>query len=209
MNQLWNQNSTDISGVSERGDLFGWSLIVGDFNRDGRDDLAIGVSGEDIGNIRDAGAVNVIYGSNSGLTATGNQIWHQDITGIEGGSEAFDHFGSSLVAGDFNRDGKDDLAIGVPLEDLGNIRDAGAVNVIYGSNSRLTATSDQIWHQDTAGIEGGSEAFDHFGQSLAAGDFNGDGKDDLAIGVSREDLGNIRDAGAVNIIYGSDNGLIV
>jgi hypothetical protein len=42
-----------------------------------------------------------------------------------------------LVAGDFNRDGKDDLAIGVPLEDLGNIRDAGAVNVIYGSDNGL------------------------------------------------------------------------
>ncbi len=79
----------------------------------------------------------MIYGSNSGLTATGDQIWHQDSFGMEGIAEAFDRFGSSLTVGDFNNDGKDDLAIGVPGEDIGNITNAGATNILYGSASGL------------------------------------------------------------------------
>src|SRR4051794_17493200 len=69
------------------------SLAVGDFNGDGRDDLAIGVPGEDVGSVDDAGAVNVIYGLDAaGLNAAGDQIWDQDTAGIEGAAEAWDHF---------------------------------------------------------------------------------------------------------------------
>ena len=68
-----------IVGTAEPDDLFGSSVASGDFDKDGFYDLAIGVYGEDIGNIQGAGAVNVIYGSSgSGLTASGNQVWHQD-----------------------------------------------------------------------------------------------------------------------------------
>ena len=42
------------------------TLAAGDFNNDGRDDLAIGSPGEDIGNLADAGAVSVIYGTGPG-----------------------------------------------------------------------------------------------------------------------------------------------
>lgn len=49
------------------------------------------------------------------------------------------------VKGDFNGDGKDDLAIGAPSEDViteaGTIPAAGAVNVIYGSSNGLSTTS--------------------------------------------------------------------
>ena len=205
--QIWHQDIDGIQGEAERGDSFGNSLATGDFNNDGKDDLAVGVPLEDINSISNGGAVNIIYGSNDGLTATGNQIWHQDSTGIEFGAEADDHFGSSLAAGDFNGDGKDDLAVGVPLEDISSIADAGAVNVIYGSNEGLTATDDQIWHQDVDGIKFGAEAGDRFGSTLAVGDFNNDGKDDLAVGVPDEDIGSIVDAGVVNVIYGSNEGL--
>ena len=185
----------------------GSSVAAGDFNNDGFTDLAIGVPNEAIGSIAVAGAVNVIYGSGAGLTAAGNQMWHQNRPGIGGTSEADDRLGSSLAAGDFDADGFDDLAIGVPNEDIGTRAGAGAVNVLYGSASGLTASGDQVWHQNTGGINGGSEAGDQFGSSLASGDFDNDGFDDVAIGVPGESIGAIAGAGAVNVIYGSASGL--
>ena len=52
--------------------------------------------------------------------------------------------------------------------DVGAVNDAGAVNVLYGSGSGLTAVGDQLWHQDSPGILGGAEAGDYFGHSLAS-----------------------------------------
>jgi len=122
---------------------------------------------------------------------------------------------NSKIYGDFNGDGFDDLAIGVPGEGVISADDgAGGVNVLYGSSNGLSATSplpDQFWTQNSANVNDASEQDDGFGDSLASGDFNGDGKDDLAIGVPGESVdtggGNIRFAGAVNVLYGSSNGL--
>ena len=181
------------------------SKVYGDFNGDGRDDLAIGVPGENEG----AGAVNVIYGSSNGLSATSprdDQFWTQSSPDVNDDPQSDDAFGSSLASGDFNGDGKDDLAIGVPDEDLGSISDVGAVEVIYGSSSGLSASSprtDQFWTQDSADVNDGKEVNDNFGSSLSPGDFNGDGRDDLAIGVPGEN----DNAGAVNVLYGSPSGL--
>ncbi len=205
--QLWHQDTSGVLGTAEEFDLFGRSLASGDFDGDGNDDLAIGAPFEDIGAIEAAGAVNVLYGSGSGLTAAGDQLWHQDSAGIEGVAAAADFFGDFVASGDFDGDGHDDLAIGAPFEDIGAIGDVGAVNVLYGSGSGLTAGGDQVWHQDSAGIEGVAEEFDLFGRNLASGDYNGDGFDDLAIGVDLEDIGAIVGAGAVNVLYGSGSGL--
>jgi hypothetical protein len=46
------------------------------------------------------------------------------------------------------------------------------------------------------------------GGGVAKGDFNGDGIGDLAVGVPFEDIGSVQDGGAVNVIYGSANGLV-
>ena len=213
-NQVWRQDSPGIIGFAAADDRFGSALAAGDFNGDRRDDLAIGVPGEDVftgaGVRTDAGAVNVIYGRSYavGLVAAGNQLWHQDVIGILDAAEDDDKFGSALTAGDFNDDGKDDLAIGVPGEDLlgAAVTDAGAVNVLYGRGpwAGLTALADQFWHQDLLPNNDGAEMHDRFGSALTAGDFNGDGKDDLAIGVPGEDIGECLDAGAVDAIYGQD-----
>jgi len=211
--QFWTQDSTDIDDIAEPGDLFGSSLTTGDFNADGKDDLAIGAPGEILGTIISAGAVEVIYGSSTGLSATSahaDQFWTQDSTNIDDIAEFNDQFGFSLTAGDFNGDGKDDLAIGAPFENIGSILDAGGAEVIYGSSSGLSATlahADQFWSQDSTDIGGSAEPTDQFGGSLATGDFNADGKDDLAIGLPGEDIGIITDVGGVQIIYGSSTGL--
>lgn len=211
--QLWHQDSPSVIGIAGAGDAFGSALVCGNFNVDVYDDLAIGVPGEDIGPLVDAGAVNVLYGSNAGLTATGNQLWHQDSASVAGVAEAGDRFGAALASRDFDDDVADDLAIGVPGEDLELLDNAGVVNVLYGgSGGGLTAADDQLWHQDSPSVRDTADNDEEFGAALAAGDFDNDGFDDLAIGVPGEDLTqplgeNAADAGAVNVLNGSGTGL--
>ena len=94
----------------------------------------------------------------------------------------------------------DDLAIGVSKEDVGDRLDAGAASLLFGDNGGLS-DRDQLWHQSSPGAAGVPEAGDFFGDALAAGDFDGDGDSDLAVGVPRETIGDIADAGAVNMLY--------
>ena len=84
--------------------------VRADFDDDGFVDLAIGVSGEDIGMIGSAGAVIALYGSASGLSTTGAQFLIQ----AGGATELNDAFGAPLAAEDFNGDGFADLAAGTP-----------------------------------------------------------------------------------------------
>ena len=205
--QDWNQDTPGIDGVAESLDDFGDALAAGDFDDDGFSDLAIGVPSEGLGEHVDAGAVNVIYGSGVGLHEDDDQFWHQDVPGVEGVVESDDFFGRALAAGDFDGDGKADLAIGVPSEDIGSIVDAGWINVLYGRSAGLHEDDDQVWHQDIPGVDGIAEHGDGFGAALTAGDFDGDGKADLAIGVPFEDVGDIENAGAANVLYGKRSGL--
>ena len=128
--------------------------VRGDFNGDGIGDLAVGAPGEDIGAIVDAGVVHVMNGSAAGLTATGSQYWNQNSAGIADAVETGDGFGSTLTAGDFNGDGRDDLAIGAPAEDVGATVDAGVVHVLYGSAAGLTATGIAVLEPELRGRGG-------------------------------------------------------
>jgi len=186
-----------------------------DFNGDGFADLAVGNSGDKINGHVDAGSVNVLYGSASGLTTAGNQLWSQATPGIadapednpEYGEGVGDQFGSALAWGRFDADRFADLAIGVPLEGLGETR--GAVHVLYGSARGLRSRGSQFWTARSAGLARGPES-DRFGEALAAGDIDGDGYFELAIGRPQE--ASISDpigkVGAVTVLRGSARGLV-
>ena len=205
--QLWNQSSSGIIDSVEAGDRLGSTLTAGDFNGDGRDDLAIGVPGEDVGSVVDAGAVNVIYGSALGLSSTNNQLWSQSSSGIADAAETGDGFGSALAAGSLDSDGNAELVVGVPDESVAAYAGAGIVHVIPGSGAGLTATGSQLWSQNSSGIIGVSEAGDNFGASLAVNAFNSASGRDLAIGAPGQAVGGDAAAGVVQVIYGSAGGL--
>lgn len=201
--QWWHQNIKNIEALAEKDDLFGWSLAAGDFNGDRVDDLAIGIPGESLKkerNVKRPGAVEILFGqAGSGLSADNDQFWHQ-ASNIQSVIEDNDYFGAALASGDFDNDGIDDLAIGVPGEDVGNIHDAGLVNVLYGAYGKGLIDVGQVWHQNKIGVKGSARNRDQFGSALAAGDFDGSGSYDLAIGNPSDKEGSAD--GSVNVLYG-------
>ena len=211
----------DITGAEETGDGFGFALAAGDFNNDGYDDLAIGAPFEDSSGHTDNGAVNIIYGSSLGLHwvhSLDDQFWDLDSEGIKGVADDDAHYGWSLISGDFDGDGYDDLAIGIPEFDVDDKSEAGAVSVMYGSSSGIT-DRDQLWHLDVVlvdGVKGVADGAnfldvgDGFGYSLAAGDFDADGYDDLAIGSPKYEVsfcGVECPDGAINVLFGTTSEL--
>jgi disulfide bond formation protein DsbB len=205
--QFWHQDSSGILDSAEDSDHFGWSLAVANLGKSSVADLAVGVPDENLGALSNAGAVNVLYGSTNGLTASGDQFWHQDTAGVADGAEAQEGFGWSLASANFGKSSAADLAVGVPFENVGTAGAVGAVNVLYGSSTGLTASGDQVWHQDRTGVAERAEFADRFGWSVAAANFGKSSAADLAVGVRDEDVASIEDAGAVNILYGSSAGL--
>lgn len=180
-------------GAAEESDFFGASVVIGDFNGDGRGDAAIGSPGEDIGSIASAGMVNIMFGSPTGVLGGARQHFYQGSPGVPGIDEEGDWFGRELAAFDYNADGFDDLAIAAPREDIGNIANAGAVTILFGSAGGLTTNGALLLFQGAPGVPGAPETNDQFGRSIAGTDNR------LVIGVPDEDIGNLTDAGAVNI----------
>ncbi|MHC4944680.1 MAG: hypothetical protein ACYTG7_16810 [Planctomycetota bacterium] len=166
--QLWHQNKPGVLNMARKGDLFGYSLTSGFFKSTAFSALAVGVPGDNLENpdLDRAGAVNILYGSNSGLTATGSQLLHQDWGGVEGWAETTDEFGYALTVGWFDGDGYMDLAIGVPYEEVAGLYAAGCVNVLFGSVSGITDVDDEMWHQGSPGVNGSLEEGDGFGAAL-------------------------------------------
>jgi len=71
-------------------------IVKGDFDGDGRDDLAIGVPGEAVGSVSDAGYVNVAYGTNGGLDTARQSPLYQGAGGLTGAVEAGDYLGGGI-----------------------------------------------------------------------------------------------------------------
>jgi FG-GAP repeat len=199
-NQFWSQNSAGVQGVAETNDHVGWVTAAGDFNGDGFSDLAVGAPFEGVDAQADAGAINVLYGSTTGLTSAGNQVFDQDSTGVQGSAEPGDEFGFAVSTGDFNADGTADLAVGVPGEGDGGLTNEGAINVLYGSASGLTATGNQLIR--------GAKAGDRFGSAMAAANFDAVAGTDLAVGAPDATNAGKANAGEVVWMLGAATGLV-
>ncbi|MDD2657927.1 MAG: FG-GAP-like repeat-containing protein, partial [Candidatus Pacebacteria bacterium] len=168
--------------TGEANSSFGNAMTTGDFNSDGKMDLAVGASGYDSG----TGRVYLFYGSS---IATGNA---SGADAIITGETTSNYFGISLTSGDFNADGQTDLAIGAYFY----ISSTGRVYIFYndGTIPTTAATADAIITGETTS--------NYFGISLTSGDWNSDGKIDLAVGAT----GYSTNTGRVYIFY---NGSII
>ncbi len=184
---------------------FGLSMVAGNFSGDGRDELAIGAPSHDIGSLINAGVVLVanLRDNNS----WGQAPYYQNLNNIPGKSQKRDFFGRTLAAADFNQDGYDDLAVGIPYKtsysfwaNAYNKYFMGEVVVLEGGTTNLYHA--QQWHQDTPGVAGMRKENEQFGYSLGTGDFNNDGYPDLAVGIPREYSAGVRDSGSIQLFVG-------
>ncbi|GGZ12999.1 FG-GAP-like repeat-containing protein [Streptomyces poonensis] len=141
-----------------------------DFNGDGYRDYAVASYGPDYES--KGGGVQVTFGTKSG-PGTKTQFVDQSSPGVPGSDEAGDMFGDALAAADFNADGYGDLAVTALNEDVAGSSNAGAVTVLWGSPKGLSGGT-------AVPNKAGKNSY-HMGSDLATGDFNGDGKKDLAL----------------------------
>ncbi|MFD3583182.1 esterase [Streptomyces sp. NPDC058683] len=94
----FSMSTPGVVGLAQTDDHFGQATATADLDRDGYDDLIVGAPGRDIGAAVDAGSATVLFGSATGLHATGSK-WLQEITPVAG-----NRFGAALAAGWFKVD---------------------------------------------------------------------------------------------------------
>lgn len=176
-----------------------------DVDGDGKPDLVVGAPLLDRAAIPRAGGV-VVVPPVGGRGAT--RIITQSTSGVAGGSEDSDYFGSAVASADFDADGYADLAVGIPGEDAGDDDgDEGAVTILYGTAKGLTgARSVQLFEPS------GRHRYAGFGTALAAGDLDGDGYPDLAVGAvddltATSPVDDFPASGTVTVLRGSATGI--
>ncbi|MFC9179198.1 FG-GAP and VCBS repeat-containing protein [Streptomyces globisporus] len=132
-----------------------------DFNGDGYEDMVASVPDGTVSGIKKAGYVAVYPGDAKGINPARHQVIHQNTAGVPGSAAADARFGGSTPA-DIDGDGSTDL-----LVSAGN----GRPIILFGGRSGL-----------------GARAVELQGQGDAVGDFDGDGRADVA-GIDHSDWG--------------------
>jgi len=156
-----------------------------DFNGDGYPDLAVGAPFASSNN----GAVSIFYGSASGIAGTASVT----ITGPTASSM----FGYALVAADLRNTGYADLVVGLASFST-SFADPGTIYVYDGTSTGLSAAASYSLAAPALNNAAG-------GYSLAAGDYDGDGFQDVVVGYGAYSLFN----GAVRYYKGGATGATV
>lgn len=194
--------------AAKEDDQLGYALAMADLNNDGIDDLVVAafradVPGKPGENREDGGEIYVILGSPAleGVLDLASASASLTVTA----ADTEDDLGSALVSGDVNGDGVDDLLIGAYRADgPENARDnAGEAYVIFGGPSARGSLQIGQGEQDVTVL--GADPGDRLGGALASGDIDGDGIDDIIVGVERGDgpENERKDAGEVYVVLGS------
>ncbi|MER0203235.1 MAG: hypothetical protein DU480_05125 [Nitrosomonas sp.] len=194
-------NGFQMNGL-EDGAQFGNGVSAGDINGDGINDLIVGSY------YGGSGTSYVIFGKASGFDAI------LDLSGLDGsngfsveGAAEGDEAGYSIDnAGDVNGDGFDDVIIGARSAGIDG-KASGVAYVVFGKAAGFDAT---IQLSDLDGSNGfrleGVADEDKAGRSVStAGDFNGDGFDDVIVGSYAADA-NGKDSGSAYVVFGKASG---
>jgi len=195
-----------FGGELDNDDQFGSAVAaLGDLNKDGFLDLAVGAPLDDDGGT-DRGAVWILFLNGDGTVRLEQKI-SDDTGGFTGDLDGNDQFGRALASiGDLNNDGVRDLAVGVPNDDDSGT-DRGAVWILF-MNLDGTVNSAQKISSDEGNLDPNPDNGDHFGSSVAViGDLNDDGVIDLAVGSTGDDDGGT-DRGAVWILFLNSDGTV-
>ncbi|MCL2325141.1 MAG: FG-GAP-like repeat-containing protein [Proteobacteria bacterium] len=196
----------DVSFYTTQPDsYFGLTMCVGDFNRDGIDDLVAGYLSST--STMGPRASNVIL-------LTMRRQWAKKSFDI-----ASKLFGKTIMSrpvarnvralhtcaiGDFNDDGLLDIALGMPIDTFDRQESVGSVAIVYHPFKYSGMTLNLGEPNPTWGIRLiGSQPGAQFGYSLASGDFTGDGRDDLAVSAPNRLIRGPDAEGAVYIFEGS------
>ena len=188
-------------------DQFGGAIAnIGDLNNDGIADVAVGARYDDTGGT-DRGAVWLLFMKADGSVSTPHKIAFKT-GGFTGNLENGYQFGSAVAGiGDLNGDGVPDIAVGSRGDDDGGT-DRGAVWILYMKADGMVRSAGKI-SQSSGKLGDGLADGDAFGSALAnAGDLNGDGVVDLAVGAEMDDDGgSLR--GAVWVLFMQSNGEVI
>ncbi|MCB1633844.1 MAG: FG-GAP repeat protein [Xanthomonadales bacterium] len=206
-------NSTGLRLQAGTGELSGGRLgtcvVGGDFDGDGRADLATGAQAADPLNRVNAGMAFVLFGAGLNESSAAISLDTLDAAGrlrSIRGAAAGDATGTAIGnLGDLNRDGRDELVLSAHLADVAGGVDGGRAWIVEGlprtaSQSLVdldTASAEIVWTFDG---EATSDVFS-FGLQHGPGDYNGDNRNDLVGGsLGAEVLGQPNNAGAAYLI---------